>query len=50
VRELIVDDIAEMFNFCCEQEWQNSEDPSKKNISYAMCQAVLEHFLNSVGP
>ena len=50
MKELILDDVAEMFNFCCEQEWQNSEDPSKKNICYAMCQAVLEHFLSSVGP
>ena len=49
VRELILDDIAELFNFCCGQDWQSSEDPSEHNICYAMCEAVLVHFLIGVG-
>jgi hypothetical protein len=48
IHELILDDMSELFNFCANQEWQHSEDPSKHNISYVVLQSILEDYLQSV--
>jgi hypothetical protein len=48
MRELILDDISEVFNFCVNQEWNSSEDPSRKNLAHAMCRKILQDFVRQV--
>jgi uncharacterized membrane protein len=47
IRELILVDLSDIFNFCADQEWQSTVDPSQKNLAYAMCQYTLEDYLQS---
>ena len=43
-----LNDAAEAFNFSADQDFQWSEDPSKKTISYNLLKSTLEDFLGSV--
>ena len=42
------DTIAELFNFCKDQEWADEDDSDKKTISYACLKEIMESFLYSV--
>lgn len=41
-------DIAEMFNLFANHDWHCVDDPGKKNLAHAICQCVLEDFLEAV--
>lgn len=43
----VLNDMAEIFNFCAGQEWQCEEDPSKKNVSYTLCKSIMEDYLRA---
>ena len=41
----VIDHIADIFNFCKDQEFLVEDDPEKRTLSHTMCKEIMEDFL-----